>query len=345
MSNFNFTITQEKLPNINEILTVKERTKRMKGYLPPFLISCDLISKMIEAQAKEIVEVHKLNYELFLQLYPQTCTWSINLWEEMCGIPINDSLSIEVRRAKLLAKLTQFEAITPDYLRYVVSNFTKNFILTMHNKNYYFEVNVDALYSDDEITLPLKSTVEYAKPAHLGWGLVYSYYFRDKDLGNLVTYKNKLYNNQEFTIGNNPREYDDDFNILDGDILTFDGAKTFGDSELFVGRTNLNRFIRMDGSTVFDGTYLFSGTTDKLRHSHIFNMADFLVQLNNEYPTPSQDNNVTQDNVLLNSMALVVRSNVDKAIHNIEVIEEVKSTFDGSIRMDGSSMFDGWRRK
>lgn len=345
MNNFDFIITQEKIPNINKILTVEERIEKMKDYFPPFLVECDLIKDIIDAQAKEIVEVHNLNYELFLQLYPQTCTWSIDLWEDMCGIPVNKSLNIETRRSRLLAKLTQIETVTPDSLRRTISNFTEHFILTIKNESYYFEVLVDSLRSQNDITHSLKSAIEYCKPAHLNWQLIYSYYFKDEELGNLVTYDNKLYLNQDFKLGNNPREYDDNFNILDGESLTFNGLRAFDGNELFVGRTGLNKFLKFDGESTFDGGHLFSGKSDNIRHTHKFNLFDVCIRSNSEYVMPSQDNNIEQDNILLNDMTLMQKSYFNDLIHDIRITEIISSTFDGSTKFDGNYKFDGYKEK
>lgn len=343
---YNFTITQEKIDNVNEILNSNERSSKMKEYLPNFVIENDLVSKVIDTEAKEIVKIHKMNKEIFLQIYPQTCTWAMSYWEEMCGIPTNESLDLEVRRAKLLAKLTQLSVTTPDSIRDAVRNFTNYFNLTIDNKKYFFEVEIDALRTEDIVTIPLKNTIEYMKPAHLAWRLTYLYRFVDNERGNIVTYKHKTNFNYLFSVNTKPREYDDDFNIYEGSVFTFNGLRTFGDNEFFVGRTGIqNTFMRFDGKAKFDGTYGFSGAKDKLRHKHYTNISTVL-NLSSSLPVIKQDNNLKQDNVLLNKMELVVKHKLDVIdLEKIRVNEQIKNKFNGVAKMNGSTDFDGWRNK
>lgn len=51
------------------------------------------------------------------EINPQTCTWSVPIWEWVYGIEPDESLGLDFRRQRLLAKITTARPINPEVIR------------------------------------------------------------------------------------------------------------------------------------------------------------------------------------------------------------------------------------
>ena len=47
------------------------------------------------------------------QTLPQTATWSLSLWEQSMGLPVNESESVEQRRQNIIEKRRRRNAMNP----------------------------------------------------------------------------------------------------------------------------------------------------------------------------------------------------------------------------------------
>ena len=121
----------------------------------------------MEAIGAEWDEAEKLADEVLAQLFPQTATWGIVYWERLVGIPRNDSLSIEQRRARVLTRMQTRWPMTKERMEQLVRTFSKDkqaFIREFFDQ-YRFEVLFSLTQSVDLGTV--YEVIEEAKPAHL----------------------------------------------------------------------------------------------------------------------------------------------------------------------------------
>lgn len=72
---------------------------------------------MYEVIGREWDEMRKWSEGLKDEINPQTCTWSIGIWEWVYGIETDESLPIEYRRQRILAKIIGVRPINPEIIR------------------------------------------------------------------------------------------------------------------------------------------------------------------------------------------------------------------------------------
>lgn len=72
---------------------------------------------MYEVIGREWDEMRRWAEGLKDEINPQTCTWSIGIWEWVYGIETNESLPIEYRRQRILAKIIGVRPINPEIIR------------------------------------------------------------------------------------------------------------------------------------------------------------------------------------------------------------------------------------
>ena len=58
------------------------------------------------------------------QTLPQTATWSLSLWEQSMGLPVNESVSLEQRRQNIIEKRRRRNAMNPARIEEIISAMT-----------------------------------------------------------------------------------------------------------------------------------------------------------------------------------------------------------------------------
>jgi len=72
---------------------------------------------LYEAIGREWDEMAFWAEEMAVEIHPQTCTWSIGIWEWVYGIETDESLTLECRRQKILAKIVGTRPVNPEAIR------------------------------------------------------------------------------------------------------------------------------------------------------------------------------------------------------------------------------------
>lgn len=111
------------------------------------------------------------------EIHPQTCTWSIGIWEWVYGFENDESLSLEYRRQRILAKVLGTRPINPEVIRRGVAKITDcdvdikdfagpyRFALTIH------------MPEDRDVFLyeSVREYVRTVKPAHLAAFIIWAF--------------------------------------------------------------------------------------------------------------------------------------------------------------------------
>ena len=145
--------------------------KRFLEYISPIYEQSIIMQAIMEAIGAEWDDVDRLTDEVFAQLFPQTATWGIMYWEWLLGIPPNDSLSIEQRRARVLTRMQTRWSMTKERMEQLIRTFSQDkqaFIREFFDQ-YRFEVLFSLTQSVDLGTV--YEVIEEAKPAHLSYSL------------------------------------------------------------------------------------------------------------------------------------------------------------------------------
>ena len=99
---------------------------------------------MMEVIGREFDEVGEWIRELRNEIFPQTCTWSIDIWEFVYGFEPDDSLSLEYRRARILAHRWSHPPINPARIEEALSAISGTPVhITEHVAPYTFRVDFD----------------------------------------------------------------------------------------------------------------------------------------------------------------------------------------------------------
>ena len=103
------------------------------------------------------------------EIHPQTCTWSIGIWEWVYGFENDESLSLEYRRQRILAKVLGTRPINPEVIRRGVAKITGcNVDIKDFAGPYRFALTIH-MPEDRDVFLyeSVREYVRTVKPAHL----------------------------------------------------------------------------------------------------------------------------------------------------------------------------------
>lgn len=124
---------------------------------------------MYEAIGREWDEMRKWAEGLKDEINPQTCTWSIGIWEWVYGIETDEALQLEYRRQRILAKILWTKPVNPEVIRRGVVKITGCDVdITDFAGPYRFALKIHM--QEDGETLPYGLVREYiqtVKPSHL----------------------------------------------------------------------------------------------------------------------------------------------------------------------------------
>lgn len=127
-----------------------------------------------EALGREWDEMSSWSKDLHYEIFPQTCTWSIYIWEEMYGITPDDRLSLEVRRQQVMSKVLYRAPINPEAIRIVVQLLTEAEEVTVTDfvAPYTFEVIVTSQWQITNM-VEVWEYIYKIKPSHLSFRLYF----------------------------------------------------------------------------------------------------------------------------------------------------------------------------
>lgn len=109
------------------------------------------------------------------EIFPQTCTWSIAIWEERFGITPDDRLSLETRRKNLMMKEQYRAPINPEAIRRVVAILSGSEDVEVHDfiAPYTFEIVVNHTENLQNMT-DIWWYIYKMKPSHLSFRLYFN---------------------------------------------------------------------------------------------------------------------------------------------------------------------------
>ncbi|NSW90203.1 MAG: YmfQ family protein [Firmicutes bacterium] len=161
---------------MSDILT-SESGIRMLGYVSPIYFQSRIMLAIFQVNGLQVDDLQSWTAGIRDQLFPQTATWGLKYWESLLGLLVNESISIETRRQKVLSRLVTRTPITPEKMKFIVEQTTSVPAEIEENiADYTFRV---VIYPDGQTSIILKDVIEAvnaAKPAHLSYeiGLKYA---------------------------------------------------------------------------------------------------------------------------------------------------------------------------
>lgn len=127
------------------------------------------LERVLGAQAEKLM-VSKS--DTLAQLWVDTATWGLDLWEKWVGLPVDRASPYSYRRARIKAKLRGQGTTTVEMLANVVASFgydPSQVSVIEHPEEYRFEVVLSNLAKFPTDTTGLTDAINPVKPAHLDW--------------------------------------------------------------------------------------------------------------------------------------------------------------------------------
>lgn len=147
------------------------KTDLLKSYLPAFLFSSNIINSLFEQYGTELQKLDDDKKDMINQLFPQTATWSLDSWEQFCGLPINKDIDVEIRRSKVMAAISAYEPMTPERMKVILKHYAQYAEITQDYANYKFDATLVTKNNFLMVLSDVIREIERAKPAHLEYGL------------------------------------------------------------------------------------------------------------------------------------------------------------------------------
>lgn len=146
---------------------------------------------LFEVIGREYDDMDKWSREIKREIFIQTCTWSIDIWEWVYGISTNPELPLAQRRAQIMAKQLQRPPINPAQIEGLLAAFTGCPVtVTDPSRPYTFSLLVDE--SNAQFPVNYKAARELlnkVKPSHLAteWNTIITAEFNGYDYDAGVT--------------------------------------------------------------------------------------------------------------------------------------------------------------
>ncbi|KJD56745.1 YmfQ family protein [Bacillus velezensis] len=147
------------------------RLDEMTAYLPPFLTRLKEMAQLLEAEAPEFERQNNDIFDLTDQLFITTATWGLDRWEKILKIPRESGDTEEMRRLRLISKMSNIPPITHQAIEQALNRFLKHpsaYVRMFPGQyRFYADIGLDDLQHMNELI----ETLEKIKPAHLAYTL------------------------------------------------------------------------------------------------------------------------------------------------------------------------------
>ncbi len=140
---------------------------QLKDYVPSFLSSDKILSKVYEEQQKQVDSTNKDIQDLINQCFVETATWGLDTWEKELGIQSNYNESYSIRRSRILAKLRGQGTTTKEVIKQIAESYVEEAQVTEHNPEYYFNLKLLSHKGFPYGFESLYEAIGEVKPSHL----------------------------------------------------------------------------------------------------------------------------------------------------------------------------------
>lgn len=148
----------------------------LMDYLPRYYKDSKVFLELFRGFAAEINETDKNIEELEAQMFVDTSTWGLDIWEKELGISTDKSKSYESRREAIKAKMRGYGTCTVEMIKNTALAYTNAEVEVIEdNPNYAFVIKFVSVKGIPPDVKAFEETIETIKPAHLTYRLEYSY--------------------------------------------------------------------------------------------------------------------------------------------------------------------------
>lgn len=152
-----------------------ERNKLMR-YLPYYYQDNEIQFHVQSTILSELNLLYTSIYDLLDQLFVNTADFGLDMWDNMLGIPLSSSATIDTRKIAIIMKMRGLEVTRRDVLKSIAEGFSGGECEVIeYPYEYRFEIKFKSMRGKPPRLAELSNTVEELKPAHLGVDYVFTY--------------------------------------------------------------------------------------------------------------------------------------------------------------------------
>lgn len=145
----------------------------LKNNVPPFVAQMKEMAELFHVEQMELDQLEIKIEKLIKQFYIKSATYTIEDWEKEFALLDGIGMSIEQRRARLLAKLNTRTPATVEMIANLVKQTmgVEHVVIEEFPENYMFVIRVKEDSLSDLLGVT-KEAVHYARPAHLDYHFI-----------------------------------------------------------------------------------------------------------------------------------------------------------------------------
>lgn len=153
---------------MNDIWLRQNKVSILK-YLPYFLSKDYRFKTTNNACDVEHENIKQYIKDCFNQLFVESATWGLDLWEQFLGLPIDKNNDYKTRRAKILSRMNNRQTVTLEFVNYLINLFVAD--KTSYVVDYPEKYLLEIMLPDNKITdfKALEEILNIYIPAHIGW--------------------------------------------------------------------------------------------------------------------------------------------------------------------------------
>ena len=141
--------------------------KTLLSYQPDYYKNSTVIDNLNTAFATELTKAQKNIINTFNQFFLLDADTSLSRWEKEFGIAVNENLSIDERRKRILGKLRGLGTSTIKQIRGICLSYVEDADVIENNEDYSFTIKLISSVGFKKIIIDLLEILEEIKPAHL----------------------------------------------------------------------------------------------------------------------------------------------------------------------------------
>lgn len=137
------------------------------SYQPDYYKKSKVIDNLNTAFASELTRSQEKIINTLNQFFLLDADTSLNLWEKEFGISINNNISVDERRKRILSKLRGLGTSTIEQIRNICLSYVEDADVIENNEDYSFTIKLISSVGFKKIIIDLLEILEEIKPAHL----------------------------------------------------------------------------------------------------------------------------------------------------------------------------------
>ena len=147
--------------------------------LPDYYQSSPPVSELERALGAQAALLMSAKEDTQAQLWIETATWGLDLWEQWAGLPVDRTQGYQARRSRVLAKLMGQGTTTAELLHGIAQAYVDADVQIWEKPSEYrFTVVFSDIQSQPPVLDDLSGSMNEIKPAHLDYDYLFLYDFQ-----------------------------------------------------------------------------------------------------------------------------------------------------------------------